>query len=373
MSEAFDGQPPGEVLRAMLSERGWTQADLAHVLGRPKAAVNEIVNGRRAITPETAVGLSKALGTEPAFWMDLEIKQKLEAALALPFEHVERRAHLRKRFPLTEMVKRSWLADTRDSSEMEERLREFLGVKSMDDDNMAVLAHAARKSGSYSEVTPAQMVWLARARKMAPGVHAERFTDTRFASALDELGACLAEPEELSRIPKILADGGVRFLVVQHLGGTKIDGACFWLNKYSPVVVLSLRYDRIDSFWHSFLHELGHVRERDGSIDADLRNTESNDGHTRPAQEDAADFFASSFAIPPDELDDFITRVGPLYHKAKIRGFARRIGVHPGIVVGQLQHRGEIRYEHNREMLVKVGDTLRRTALTDGWGFMPPV
>ncbi|HVR07846.1 MAG TPA: XRE family transcriptional regulator, partial [Thermoanaerobaculia bacterium] len=63
----------------------------------------------------------------------------------------------------------------------------------------------------------------------------------------------------------------------------------------------------------------------------------------------------------------------PLYYKEKIRGFASRIGVHPGLVVGQLQHRGEISFAHNREMLAKVRNAVTRSALTDGWGCHPPV
>jgi HTH-type transcriptional regulator/antitoxin HigA len=44
------------------------------------------------------------------------------------------------------------------------------------------------------------------------------------------------------------------------------------------------------------------------------------------------------------------------------------MGVHPGVVVGQLQHRGELEYRHNRDMLVNVRDHLIGVALTDGWG-----
>lgn len=46
--------PPGELIREEIEERGWTQADLATVLARPAKVVNEIINGKRAITPNTA-------------------------------------------------------------------------------------------------------------------------------------------------------------------------------------------------------------------------------------------------------------------------------------------------------------------------------
>jgi HTH-type transcriptional regulator/antitoxin HigA len=72
--------------------------------------------------------------------------------------------------------------------------------------------------------------------------------------------------------------------------------------------------------------------------------------------------------IDQHELDDFVVRVGPLYSRARINQFANRIRIHPGIIIGQLQHRGEISYATMREQLVKVRDIITAEALTDGWG-----
>lgn len=64
--------PPGDLLREEIEARGWTQADLAAILGRPLQAVNAIINGKKAITAATAVELASALGTSPEFWLNLE-------------------------------------------------------------------------------------------------------------------------------------------------------------------------------------------------------------------------------------------------------------------------------------------------------------
>jgi HTH-type transcriptional regulator/antitoxin HigA len=77
---------------------------------------------------------------------------------------------------------------------------------------------------------------------------------------------------------------------------------------------------------------------------------------------------AAAALIPRSEIESFIRRVGPLYSKTRIVQFAHRIKIHPGIIVGQLQHRKEIGYSANREMLVKIRETVVETALTDGWG-----
>lgn len=74
--------PPGDYIREELEARGWTQSDLAKVMGRSQPAVNEIINGKRGITPESALALSAAFGTSPEFWMNLETIYSLSQARA---------------------------------------------------------------------------------------------------------------------------------------------------------------------------------------------------------------------------------------------------------------------------------------------------
>ncbi len=70
--------PPGEILKDELEARGWTQSDLAEILGRPIQAINEIVSGKKAIVPATAVELPRAFGTSAEFWLNLESAYRLD-------------------------------------------------------------------------------------------------------------------------------------------------------------------------------------------------------------------------------------------------------------------------------------------------------
>lgn len=83
--------PPGEFLRDELEARNWTQRDLATVLGRPLQTINQIINARKRITPETAVELGTALGTSPELWLNLENAYRL-ASIKRPDPRIERRA-----------------------------------------------------------------------------------------------------------------------------------------------------------------------------------------------------------------------------------------------------------------------------------------
>jgi addiction module HigA family antidote len=65
---------PGKILSRELEARGWTQKDLAQMIGRPVQIINEIILETKQITPETANKLSQALGTSAEFWTNLEAK-----------------------------------------------------------------------------------------------------------------------------------------------------------------------------------------------------------------------------------------------------------------------------------------------------------
>jgi len=73
--------PPGEMLREeFVRPLGLTQAELAAKLHMPRVAVNAIINGKRSITPGTAMRLARALGTTPEFWINGQIAVDLYRA-----------------------------------------------------------------------------------------------------------------------------------------------------------------------------------------------------------------------------------------------------------------------------------------------------
>ena len=208
------------------------------------------------------------------------------------------------------------------------------------------------------------------ARKMASALPVPAFRADQLDQAEKELRKLAGYPKEARHLTELLAAFGIRFVVVAPLPGAKIDGAAFWLDATSPVIALSLRFDRIDAFWFTLMHEFAHIKHGDAwSVDRDL--IDDTIGIAAMLVEDEAEQRASEAAtnslIPLRELESFISRVGPLYSKERIIQFAHKMKIHPGIIVGQLQHRNEISYGSNREMLAKVRSAVIETALTDGW------
>jgi HTH-type transcriptional regulator/antitoxin HigA len=366
MNKLIEVFPPGEFIREELEAREWTQGDLADIMGRPTETVNRLIAGKLAITPETAKGLGAAFGTSADYWLNLETTYQLSQVSS--DSDISRRARLYEIAPISELVKRRWIEPTNSVDVLESQVLDFYELKSIQD--APTMAAAARKSTDYGATNSAQLAWYCFAKKLAKQIEAPAFGKSKMEKLIPQLKALTGHPQEVRHVPRILNDAGIRFVVVRHLSKSKIDGAAFWLDKArkQPVVALSMRYDRIDSFWHTLTHEIAHIWYGDDvSIDSDMVGETAAASKSKPDYEQRADKFATAMLVDTAELEDFINRVRPLYAKKKIEGFANRIGVHPGIVVGQLQHLEEISFSHSREMLVKVRDVLTSASHTDGW------
>ena len=207
---------------------------------------------------------------------------------------------------------------------------------------------------------------------MARAVDAPPHRPSQLEPLLVALRNLLGNVEDVRRVPACLAEAGIRFVLIEHLPRTKIDGAMMWLDAERPVIAVSARYDRIDAFWFTLMHEIGHLVHGDGTegggwLDIDLIAGPDLDNLAKELSEADADAFATEHLVPRADLDEFIERIRPYYSARDISGFARRMGVHPGIVVGQIHHR-ERNWEQFRGYLVKIRHLLTPSAMTDGWG-----
>ncbi len=374
MSQKFvsDPFPPGVFITRELEARGWKQVDLAQIMGTSNRVVNELIKGRRRITTKTAQELADAFGSQPEEWLSLQNAYDL-ALDRLPVTDIrKRKSKLWHIAPMREMLNRGWLAETESIDFLEAQTKQFYGTDDLE--KRQGIAWAARKSTDYSGVSREQEAWLQRTWNLATAVSVStKYKKSSFESLRADLRRLLMDTEEIRHVPKVLSEYGIRFVVVEHLPSTKIDGVCFWLDSNSPVIAISMRYNRIDWFWFTLTHELAHVYFGHGkktpSLDTLLVGKDAQPTDEKPGEEKQADRFAEEFLIEKKELGGFISRsMGALYNVA-ISAFAERLGVHAGIVVGRLHHMGKIPYSRGRNMLVPVRNIVVESALTDGWGY----
>ena len=361
---------PGEFIAEELEARNWSQIELAEVLGRPPRLISQLITGKCSITPETAKGLGAAFGTGAEFWMNLERDYRLAHAIH-DDATVERRSRLYAKAPVKEMVNRRWIDPSDNIEVLEKRVLDFLHIQNLNE--TLFLAHAAKKGASYDEVTSAQWAWLFRVIQIAEGISVPAYSQHGLREALGKLERCMFAPEEARQVPRILAECGVRLVIVEQLAQAKIDGACCWLNNGSPIIGMSLRKDRIDNFWFVLRHEIEHVFQGDGRaaaiIDADLEGVNAGIGEDLPPEERAANAAASNFCVPNDRLISFMKRKHPFYYERDVVAFAQTVTRHPGLVIGQMQFRlNDYRYLAKKAALYKIRKHVLPGAIADGWG-----
>jgi len=359
--------PPGLFLKEEIDARGWTQVELAEVLGRPARVVSEIILGKRGITPETAKGLSAAFGTSAEYWMNLETSYQLTKTNNVEQDIVARRSCLYGKFPVKELIKRGWVEFSENIDVLENNLLSFFEISSPDE--KPTFAYAGKKR-DYANDSIIQTTWLKRASQISRAVQAGKFSDNKLPALLTELKAMLEYADSIREIPALLAKYGIRLVIIEALPKLEMNGACFWLSPNEPVIALTLAYDRIDNFWFVLMHELDHIAHGEGKGTPIIDNLapEQQSSNLPEFEKRACDNAASSL-IPPEELQSFIVRVNPIFSHAQIVGFAKRLRVHPGIVVGQLQNRKIIHWSHHRKTLESVRDKIIGGVLTDGFGY----
>jgi HTH-type transcriptional regulator/antitoxin HigA len=369
---------PGQLIQELLDARGWTKRVLAIVLGVNETALSKIMGGTRALDAQMALALQEVFVVPAEQFLSLQKSYDLAQAriITRPDPSRANRAQLFGNLPIAEMIKRGWIDadDVRDVGQVEKELARFFGANSPEE--IETLPHAAKKTEINAPATLVQLAWLYRVKEIASELLTGRYSPAAVELAIERLRPLRSTAADARKVPGILQEAGIRFLIVESLPGTKIDGVCFWLDNSSPVIGMTLRYDRIDNFWFVLRHELEHVLRLDGQttvmLDAELEGELAGVGENIPAVERVANAEASEFCVPDSDMRQFVNRKAPFYHERDIIGFARTIKVHPGLVAGQLQHRIN-RYDRFRQHLVKIRAFILPSAPKDGWGDVYPV
>jgi HTH-type transcriptional regulator/antitoxin HigA len=362
-------QTPGQLVREAMEAKEWNQSDLAFALGTTAAAINQILNDKRSISHNMAQALALALDKSPETFARVQAEFDVQQA-EKPDPAILARARILARYPLREMLKRGWIDLEHREGSLEEQVCRFFGVQTLDD--VPHLTHSAKKT-DYSDIPPAQLAWLFRARQIASEMHPNApYNPAKLREVVEAFKEMRIEPDAVRHVPGLLDDAGVRFVVVESLPGSQIDGVCFWLNPSAPVIGLSFRFDRIDNFWFVLRHECAHVLHGHGKDHAILdQDMEVAPSSSQNEDERIANTEAADFCVPAEYIKSFYLRKKPFFSESDVLAFSKRMKVHPGVAIGQLQRIAN-RYDLLRRHLVKVRVHLAGSMMMDGWGDVVP-
>ena len=361
---AIDAPDPAEAIRFRMEQAGLRQKDLVPFIGTA-SRVSEVLKGKRPLTVDMirrlheglGIPLRSLLGIRRGSWTrDAAASASGIASVVAPEELIE----LAKHAPVGEMAKRGWFDGFKGTpAKARRRSIELLAAFFADARGAGSPCFLRSAGGQARNPTAATLsVWHRQVVRVADRVRLGEFDPASITSAFARRVAGLSDlPDGPNLAAEVLGRHGIALVVVQHLPGSRIDGAATRRTDGRPVIALTLRHRRVDHFWFTLLHELGHVAmhlDASGGKDGpapilDEFGTEGGREGRRDGSTDAktarrereADEFAQAALIPDGDW-----RAARLARLSELRGdaavaavhaLARKVGVHPAVVAGRVR------------------------------------
>jgi plasmid maintenance system antidote protein VapI len=344
--------PPGATVLDLLEERGCTVGDFARAIHRSTQEVSRLLYGAERLTEPWAEQLANSLGASPAFWLRREEQYRRDVERLWQSSDPDVATTWLTELPVDDMVRFGWLPQGASKTESVANALAFFGVPSVDSwrrhYSLALESAAYRKSAAYETKPGAVTAWLRQGELSARGLDCEAWNPERFRAMLPRLRSLSREPNPDKFLPELIdlcKQCGVAVVVERAPNGCRASGATKFLSPKKALMLLSFRYLSDDQFWSTVFHEAGHLllHSHDGLF---LEGIETkNSDAEREAEE-----FARLHLFTEVGLSEM--RSLPLNHFAIAR-LAKRIGVGPGLVVGQLQELGRVPYRHFNYLKVR--------------------
>lgn len=336
--------PPGDTLAETIGELGFSQSELAARMGRPHKTINEIIQGKAAIMPETAIQLERVTGVPADFWLEREKNYRLELAEIEEAERLLQHKEWLSNFPLKEMIGLEWIkAETKETLERIAAVLNFFQVASTEafyqSSCFATVQHQNYRLTNQKQKNPyALAAWLRQGEIQASQLEVGEFDKTRFKEALVNIKEIMvSHPADFFlRLSSMAAEAGVKVIHTPKLPNSKVHGATRWMGD-TPVIQLSNQFQRNDIFWFTFFHEAGHILKH-GKKEVFLEGLDYTEEGL--VKEKEADDFAISLTFSVKEEEEFLDLAGPNGWTTKqVSDFAQKIGTHPAMIVGRLERR----------------------------------
>lgn len=339
---------PWKYLEQLLKTRDMTQEELCEVIDKPKSKLSLIIQWKANITSDRAIGLWHVFKNDKDIddrwydeerWMELQSKfdlAKSKKHASYDNEDVELRIHLNDIFPIKEMVKRGMIIREKSGAMLQEQIFSFFNVKSIKE---ILNIKASFKRSEWFEYNEKSMkIWLKVAEKCAKSQTLANYNREGLHKLMPNIKDYTVLWEQwVINIIKDLNQLWIAVVILKHFEKTRVDGASFWSDSH-PIVVLSLRYERIDNFWFTLVHELSHVylhedRLKNGEWAIIEHSVGWNDEETSKIESEANNFTFNNL-ITHNLWDKVIW--GSL-NANRIEFLSDEANIHPAIIVGQLQ------------------------------------
>ena len=230
------------------------------------------------------------------------------------------------------------LPERSSKSEKVYELLKFFGVKNVEN----ILSVYSSRVYEYSfkedgyQIEPL-LVWIRKCELEARKQNVEEYNKENFEKAILDIKSLIKKDDvdTFKKIKEICNENGVYFVMEEAVPNSKVRGAFTWIGE-NPLIQISLRYCSNDHFWFAFFHEVGHLmlHARKSKNFIDTEDTEDKE------MELEADNYSRNMILNDNIYKEFVEKNN--YTKERIIKFAKDNDIHPGIVVGRLQHDGKL-------------------------------
>ncbi|AWO01853.1 addiction module antidote protein, HigA family [Chitinophaga alhagiae] len=340
---------PGGTLAEKLDEMGMGPKEFALRTGKPEKTIIAILKGDSSITPDMAVQFENVTKIPANFWMNHQRAYDEYIAREKRQTVIQNAVAWARQFPLADIIKKGWLPPVTTIQEKTMEMLAFFGFSNHtaweDYYFNQQLKVAFRISLAQTNEPYAISAWLRKGELQATELEASDYSEKKFKEALPELKSIMANHPNgfFNHLQSVCLEAGVKVVYTPCINKAPISGSTRWLND-TPLIQLTGRYNRNDSFWFTFFHEAGHILLH-GKKDIFLEKVEYSDKDL--IKEKEADEFAIKWTLTEDEEAEILA-AAPL-SEDDIRNFARKFNTHTAIIIGRLQHKKLIPYSLGRE------------------------
>ncbi|HEX6847101.1 MAG TPA: ImmA/IrrE family metallo-endopeptidase, partial [Chitinophagaceae bacterium] len=333
---------PGDTLAEKLGEMSMGPKEFALRTGKPEKTITAVLNGESSITSDMAVQFEAVTKIPAHFWINHQKAYDEYIAREKRQAVIEEAVEWARQFPIRDMINKKWLPDTSTIHEKTAALLSFFGFANhiaWDDYYCKQeLKVAFRISLANTNEPYAISAWLRKGELQAAELNSKEYTDKKFKETLTEVKSLMADHPNnfFQKLQTLCLDAGVKVVHTPTLPKAPICGCTRWLSD-TPLIQLTGRYKRNDSFWFTFFHEAGHILLH-GKKDIFLEKVEYLDKDK--IKEKEADEFACEWTLTEKEEQEILD-AAPL-DEEDIRRFAKKFTTLPAIIIGRLQHKGYI-------------------------------
>lgn len=346
---------PGETLGEKLKEMGMSIKEFAVRTSKPEKTIIAVIKGTSSLTSEMAVSFENVTKIPAHFWMNKQRSYDEYQIRVKREQTISQSADWMRRFPVSEMVNRGWIARCSTVEEKVNELLRFFGIsteKAWEDYYLnKQLKIAFRISLSHIKEPEAISAWLRMGELQTKEIEPEAtYSETLLKNNLSLMKQIMVDhPQDFfEQLKSLCSKSGIILVHTKWLPKAPINGATRWLND-KPIIQLSNRYNQYDRFWFNFFHEIGHILlhgkkdiflEDAGGMELDLE------------KENEADAFSANILLSKEHENELLSTND--YSEEQIISAAKKFNTHPSIIVGRLQHLKKIEFWQHKKLMPKV-------------------